>query len=200
MRADEDVDLAGGEVGEHLLRLRRLPEPGHHLDVQREVAEALPEGVPVLLGKDRRRAEHEHLLGVDRDRERGANRDLGLAEADVAANEPVHGPTRFEILLHGLDRPRLVIGLAVGERRLEALEPFVRQIEARALRALPLRVERKQLAGELPHGFAGARLEVLPRLATQLGQRGSLGVGSDVAGELAELLVRDVEPVVTAER
>jgi hypothetical protein len=29
-----------------------------------------------------------------------------------------------------------------------------------------------------------------------LEQRRSLGVGSDVAGELAELLVRDVEPVI----
>ena len=199
MRADEHVDLACGEVGEHLLRLGRLPEPRHHVDVQREVAEALAERVPVLLGEDRRRAEHEHLLAVDRDGERGADRDLRLAEADVAADEPVHRPGRLEILLDGLDRPRLVVRLAVGERRLEPLEPLVREIEARALGALALRVEREQLAGELPHGFAGTRLEVLPRLAAELGQRRRLGVGTDVAGELAELLVRDVEPVVPPE-
>ena len=199
VRADEHVDLAGGEVGEHLLRLRRLAEPRDHLDVEREVAEALAERVPVLLGEDRRRAEHEHLPAVDGDGERRADGDLGLAEADVAADEPVHRPRRLEILLDRLDRPRLVVGLAVRERRLEPLEPLVREVEARALGALALRVEREQLARELAHGFAGARLEVLPRLAAELRERGRLRVGADVAGELAELLVRDVEPVVAAE-
>ena len=131
MGADEDVDLAGGEVGQHLLRLGRLAEARDHLDVEREVAEALAERVPVLLGEDRRRAEHEHLPAVDGDGERGAHRDLGLAEADVAADEPVHRPRRLEVLLDGLDRPRLVVGLAVRERRLEPLEPLVREVEAR---------------------------------------------------------------------
>ena len=181
VRPDEDVDLAGGEVGEHLLRLGRLAEARDHLDVEREVAEALAEGVPVLLGEDRRRAEHEHLPAVDGDGERGPDCDLGLAEADVAADEPVHRPRRLEVLLDGLDRPGLVVGLAVRERRLEPLEPLVREIEARALGTLALRVEREQLAGELAHRLARAALEVLPRLAAELGERGRLRVGADVA-------------------
>jgi hypothetical protein len=53
----------------------------------------------VLLGEDRRRDEHERLLAVDGDRERRAHRDLGLAEADVAADEPVHRARRLEVLL-----------------------------------------------------------------------------------------------------
>ena len=157
VRPDEHVDLAGGEVGEHLLGLRRLAEPRDHLDVEREVAEALAEGVPVLLGEDRRRAEHEHLPVVDGDGERRPDGDLRLAEADVAADEPVHRPRRLEVLLDGLDRPGLVVGLPVRERRLEPLEPLVREIEARALGPLALRVEREQLARELPHRLAGAR-------------------------------------------
>ena len=200
MGADEHVDLAGGEVGQHLLRLGRLPEPRHHLDVEREVAEALAERVPVLLGEDRRRAEHEHLPAVDGDGERGPDGDLRLAEADVAADEPVHRPRRLEILLDGLDRPRLVVGLAVGERRLEPLEPLVREVEAGALGPLALGVEREELAGELAHRLARAGLEVLPGLAAELGEGRRLRVGADVAGELAELLVRDVEPVLAAER
>ena len=61
VRADEHVDLALGELREHLLDLGRPPEAGDHLDADGEVAVALAEGVPVLLGEDRRRAEHEHL-------------------------------------------------------------------------------------------------------------------------------------------
>src|SRR5262249_1357576 len=42
-------------------------------------------------------------------------------------------------------------------------------------------------------------LEVLPRLATELRQRGNGAVGADVARDLAELLVRDIEAVGPAE-
>ena len=100
---------------EDLLGLGRAPEPGDHLDADREVAIALAESVPVLLGEDRRRAEDERLLPVHGDRERGAHADLGLAEADVAADEPVHRVRRLEILLDRLDRTRLVLGLPVGK-------------------------------------------------------------------------------------
>ena len=82
--------LPAGKSASTCFDLLRRPEARDHLDAHREVAEALAEGVPVLLGEDRRRHEHQHLLPVHRDRERRAQRHLGLAEADVAADEPVH--------------------------------------------------------------------------------------------------------------
>src|SRR5207244_1094303 len=54
-------------------------------------------------------------------------------------------------------------------------------------------------AGKLAHRRARAILEVLPRLAAELRQRGHGVVGADVARHLAELLVRDIEAVVAAE-
>ena len=128
VRADQDVDLALGEVAQDLLRLGRGAEARDHLDADREVAVAGSERVPVLLGEDRRRAEHERLLAVHGDGERGAHGDLGLAEADVAADEPVHRPRRLEVLLDRLDRALLVLGLAVGELGLEPLEPLVLEV------------------------------------------------------------------------
>ncbi len=198
--ADEDVDLALGELGQHALHLCRPAEAGHHLDPYGEVAVALAERVPVLLGEDRRRAQDERLLAGDGDREGRAHGDLGLAEADVAADEPIHRAGRLEILLDRLDRPRLVVGLPVGEGGFELLEPVAVEVEGDAARALPLRVEGEQLAGELAHRGARAGLEVLPRLATELRERRRAGVGADVPRELAELLVRHVEAVVAAER
>ena len=79
-------------------------------------------------------------------------------------------------------------------------EPLVREVVRDALVRLALRVERDQLAGELVHRLARARLEQLPRLAAELRERGRRRVGADVARHLAELLVRDVEAVVAAER
>ena len=94
VRADQDVDLAGGEVGQDPLHVGGPAEARDHLDVDGEVAVALAEGVPVLLREDRRRDEHQRLLAVHGDGERGADGDLGLAEADVAADEPVHRAAR----------------------------------------------------------------------------------------------------------
>ncbi len=129
VRADEDVDLPLGEVGERLLLLRGRPQARDHLHADGEFPEALAEGVPVLLREDGGRHEHQGLLAVHRGGEGGADRDLGLAEADVAADEPVHRVRRLEVGLDRFDRALLVLGLAVGELGLEALQPVVREVE-----------------------------------------------------------------------
>ena len=125
VRPDQHLDLALAELVEDPLLVGLRAEARDHLDAHREVAVALAERVPVLLGEDRGRAEDERLLPVQRGGEGGAHRDLRLAEADVAADEPVHRPRRLEVLLHRLDRLQLVVGLAVRERRLEPLEPVL---------------------------------------------------------------------------
>ena len=191
--------LPAREVGEDRLGLLRRHEARDHLDAHREVAEALAECVVVLLGEDRGRREQQHLPAVDGDGEGGAHRDLGLAEADVAADEPVHRPRRLEVLLDRLDRCLLVRRLAIGEARLELRQPLAREVVRDSLARLALRVELDQVAGELADGLARARLERLPRLAAELRERGRRGVGADVARDLAELLVRHVEPVLAAE-
>ncbi len=99
--------------------------------------------------------------------EGGAHGHLGLAEADVAADEPVHRPRRLEVLLHRLDRLLLVGRLLVREARLELLDEVVVHLEGDAFRALALRVEREQLAGELARARAGAGLDRLPGLAAE---------------------------------
>ena len=59
----------------------------------------------VLAGQHRRRDQHRDLLAVLGRLERGPQRDLGLAVADVADDEPVHRPARLHVDLD-LDRPR----------------------------------------------------------------------------------------------
>ena len=147
-------------------------EARDHLDAHGEVAEALAERVPVLLGEDRRRREHQHLLAVDRDRERGAHRDLRLAEADVAADEPVHRLRRLEVLLHRLDRGLLVGRLAVRERRLELRQPLARRSYAMPSRVCRCAYSAISSPASSLHRLARARLEQLPRLAAELRERG----------------------------
>jgi hypothetical protein len=90
VRADHHVDLTGGEpnqcLGDLLLRL----EARQHLNLDRPVRIAVVEGLVVLLREQRGRREYGNLFARDRDRECGTQRDFGLAEADVAADDTVH--------------------------------------------------------------------------------------------------------------
>jgi hypothetical protein len=52
--------------------------------------------------------------------EGGAQRDLGLAEADIAADQPVHRFGRFQVAQHILDRALLILGLFIRETVEEA--------------------------------------------------------------------------------
>ena len=57
----------------------------------------------------------------------GAQRDLGLAEADIAADQPVHRPARGQVGERVGDRVQLVLGLGIGEAGGEFLvDPFGR--------------------------------------------------------------------------
>ena len=104
MRADDDVDLAGREIGERLLLLGLAPEPAHHVDADRKAGEALPQRLLMLKRQHRRRREERHLLAVHHRLERGAHRDFGLAVADVAAQQAVHRRRRFHVALDVGDR------------------------------------------------------------------------------------------------
>ena len=57
----------------------------------------------VLARQQRRRHHHRHLLAGQRGDEGGAQRHLGLAEADVAADQPVHRLAGGQVLQHVAD-------------------------------------------------------------------------------------------------
>ena len=138
VRADHDVDCA---VGELLLGLRQFLA-GHQSrglrDVDREAAKALGEGLHVLAREQRRRHHDRDLLAAHRGNEGGAQRHLGLAEADIAADQPIHRPSRREIVEHGVDRGLLVVRFLIGEAGAELVVRPDRRGEARGFAQLPL--------------------------------------------------------------
>ena len=196
--ADQDVDLAVGEPGERRLDLGRPAQPRDHLDLEREAAEPLAERAEVLLGEDRRRDQHHHLLALRRRLVGGAQRDLGLAVADVAADQPVHRAVGLHVALHRLDRLDLVGGLAVGEALLEVELPLAVGPERVALARLALGVEVEELAGEHLGGAAGARLDRVPALRAERRELRRVAAGADVAGDLRELVGRREDLVLAA--
>ena len=95
--ADDHVHLAGGQVGERLLLLGARAEAADHVDRHREGREALAERPQVLEGEHGRGREEGDLLAVHDRLERRAHRHLGLAVADIAAQQPVHGRRRLHV-------------------------------------------------------------------------------------------------------
>ncbi len=166
--SDDDVDLARGEIGDSLLLLLAAPEAGEHLDPHRKRGEALLERGEVLERQDRRRHQHRDLLSVGDRLEGRAHRDFGLAVADVAADEPVHGRRRFHVPLHVLDRLLLIGGLLEGEESLELAHPGVVCGEGESGRRLALGVELEKLLSHVAHRLLDAPFDALPARPAEL--------------------------------
>ena len=141
VRADDDVDRAVGEPFERRLHFLRRAEARQLGDLDRPLAEAVGDGLEVLLGEQRRRRQDRDLLAAGDGDEGGAQRDLGLAEADVAADEPVHRPRRHHVLDDGVDRRVLVGRLVEAEARRERLVVVRLEAEREALARGAPRVE-----------------------------------------------------------
>ena len=124
-----------------------------------------------------------------------AQRHLGLAVADVAADQAVHRPRLLHVRLDLLDRVELVRRLAVRERVLEVELPLAVGRERVTGAPLALRVEVDQLARQRLRGAPGAQLHLLPGLAAELRQRRVARARADVAGDLVELVARHEDAV-----
>ena len=193
MGADDDVDLAVGDAVDDLAGLGVALEARQLRHADGEPGEAGGERRVVLRDEQRRRHEHRDLLAVLDGLEGGAHGDLGLAVADVAADEAVHRDKLLHVGLHLGDGGELVRGLDVAERVLEFPLPGGVGAERVALGRLAGGVELDELTGDLPDGLAGLRLALGPVGAAHLVER--RGLRAHVAAELVELVHRDEQPV-----
>ncbi len=158
VRADDDVQLAFGQVLQRLRRLLGGPEARQLGDLHRPIGEAVGEILEVLLGEQRSGHQHRHLLAVHHRDEGGAQCDLGLAEADVAADEPVHRLAGLQVEQHGLDGGGLVGGFLEAEAFGERLVVVIGELELVALArgALGVEVQAARRRCRAPAAWRGA--------------------------------------------
>ena len=117
------------------------------------------------------------LLAVLHRLERGAHRDLGLAEADVAAHQAVHRDRALHVALDVVDGLQLVGRLLERERLLHLVLPRRVGREGVARRGQPLPVEHDQLLGDLAHRAAHPRPLLLEVGAAHAVERRRLAAG-----------------------
>ena len=182
--ADHQVDLARGQARLDLLGFLRGREARQGADVHGEPGVALGECLGVLGDQQGRRHEDRNLVAVLDSLERSAHGDLGLAVADVAGEQAVHGHGLFHVGLDLVDGNKLVGGLDVGEGILEFALPRGVGAEGVPLGLLAHGVQADEFLGDLVDGLLRARLGLRPVGATHLGQ-GRL-VGSGVLRDLVE--------------
>ncbi len=175
MGADHDID---GPVREPLLDLTqflRRDQARGLRDLDREAAKPIGKGLGVLARQQRGRDDDRDLLAVQRGRKRGAQRHLGLAESDVAADQAVHRPAAFEVLQSGIDRAELVLGFLIGKTRAEFVIDMRLHRQFRRFVQVSFGGDLDQFAGDL----ADAALEFgLPRLPAAAAQPVQLDIGT----------------------
>ena len=113
--ADEDVDFAAMGASEGFVLLFAGAEAADHVDGDGEGGHAFDEGVVVLLGKDGSGYEEGDLLAVLNGFEGAAHGNFGFAEADIAAEELIHGLGFFHGGFELVGGGELVSGFGVGE-------------------------------------------------------------------------------------
>jgi hypothetical protein len=147
--ADDDVDPPFAQAPDDVALLGLGAESRKHLHPHREGGQPLREGREVLKGQHSRRNQHGDLLAIVDRLERGAQGDLRLAEADVAADQAVHRLRRFQIALDLVDRPVLVVRFGVGERLRELPVPGGVFRKGGPVRSFAGGVELDELEGHL---------------------------------------------------
>ena len=193
VRADHDVDLTGLQVFPGLLRLGRGHQPRQPADADREAVQPLDEIPIVLAGEQRGRSDYRDLHARHCGDEGGPQRDLGLAEADVAANQAVHRLARLEVGEHFLDRAVLVVRFLIGEAIDELRIGAVRLDDGAGPRG-PHRGRLDELARNLADPLLHPRLAPLPCFAAETVERHAFALAA-VAGQQVDILDRNVELV-----
>ena len=196
MRADEHVHRAVREALERttLLRRRHKAREHGHLEVKRR--KPREERLEVLLRQDGRGAQHHHLLGVLAALERGPQRDLRLAKAHVAAEQPVHGPSRLHVGLDVCDGGALVGRELVAEARLHLLLDRRVGREGKPRDRGAARVEVHEVEGELLRGLARLVRGPTPVRGVEAREARAAPVRAHVAREAVDLLERHEELVL----
>ena len=196
VRADDEIDLAGLQVKHGLLDLRGRAEAREHVDRDRERREAAHGCQVMLLRQNGRRDQDCHLLAVQDALHGRAQRDLRLAEADVAAEQPVHGRGRLHIALDLVDAAQLVVGLRVFKALLKLLLPRRIRCEGKARQPLALGIELDKARSQILGRGLGSGLRLLPLVAAELIEpHGRILARADILADKIELRGRDVQAV-----
>ncbi len=193
MGTDDDVHRAARQAVECGADLLGAAKARHLGNAHRPVGEAVAKGLAVLLGEQGGGGEHGHLLAAHHRHERGAQRDFGLAEADVAADQAIHRLGGDHVLHHRMDGRGLIGRLLETETRGEGFIVLRRVAEGMALMRGAAGVDVEQLGGGVAYLFGGFAPGLVPLARAEDVQRRVILRRAAVAADEMQLRHRHVE-------
>ena len=122
----------------------------------------------MLSGQDGGRNRNSDLFSRQRDSRRRPQGDLGLAEADITADHPVHRVTSRQIVQHVPDRLGLINRRELGKAR---DEPFIGRPRSDQLGSTPA-----PSLGDMFRKLLGRCFDFLLGLATSVPPRAAIGL------------------------
>ena len=167
MRTDHDIDFPAPQFVKHLLLLARRPKARQQIHLDWKALHTACDRLVMLPCQDCRRHQQRALLGVAHAFEGGAQGDFRLAEAHVAAEQPVHGRLPLHIVFDLIDAAELILRLVEFEMGFKVALPFVVLGKSVPLGLHPVGVELDELLRHVLHGGAHAGLGLLPLGAAQ---------------------------------
>jgi len=165
--SNEDVDFSDGKVTQDLFDLFGFSKAVQRFDAHGVAVKPGGEGFEVLLGQQGGGHEDGDLFGIEDSAHGGAHGDFGFAEADVAADEPFHGPRLLHVFEDGLNGFVLVWGFGVVKTRFEGLKVGVWRREGEAWLLLSFGVEIEEVDRELADALPDFLFGAFPGAAAQ---------------------------------
>ena len=197
MRAHDDVDVALTEPLARFLGFLRGDKARETPDIEREAFEAGRKILVMLAGEQGCRRDHRDLLAVHRRDEGGAQRDFGLAETDIAADEAIHRLAAFEVRQDIGNGAVLIVGFLVLEPVEElVVRPFL-DFEDRRFPQRAGGGDLHQLARDRLDALLKARASLLPRFTAQSVELDRF-LARSIAAEDVDILDRDEQLVPAA--
>lgn len=130
----------------------------------------------MLLGQQGGGGKESHLLAAHGSHKGGAQGDLGLAKAYIAADQTVHGLGAEHVVNHGMDGRLLVSRFFKAKVLGELLVVLHIQTEGMAFTRSAAGVDVEQLGGCIAHLLGSLALGFFPLVAAQVVQGCRFGV------------------------
>ena len=153
--ADHDIGLAVPDALERGFLALAAGETRQQGNLHRGVGEAIAEVVVVLLGEQGGGHQHRHLGLVFHCHEGGAHGHFGLAEAHIAAHQPIHGLAGLHVGNHRGNGGLLVRGFLEGEAGAEGGVIGLRVGKGIAFAGGATGIDVEQFSGDITHLFGG---------------------------------------------
>ena len=205
MRANKQVYLSGFYFFQNDFLLFGCFKAAEHFNLDRPSGKTSHAGQIMLARQNRRRHENCRLLAAEYTLHDRTQRDFGFSEADIAAQQAIHGAFGFHILLDFLHTAQLILSFLMFECRFKFMLPAVILLEGIAALALALCIQRNQIdcqfldcglclaARFLPFGtaqFVEPHASALRRIRTR----------TDVFGNQIQACRRNIQKIRTGER